>query len=281
MSSDEPRSEQPLAGGPEAPRAEQDAPAAALADRGIRASETPAGTDDLSALPDGANFLCALTHQLRNTVFTLTATIDLLEISVPPTPPFAQAATSMRLNTSRLLRILAELDAYGMANTPPWQTLPLTPLLREASTAVASLAEERAVSITMSSPDRPHLLHVEPLALERAVRSLLEFAVLRSPARASVLMSEQPCAGHEVEVRIEDQGPALGPGLLPRALEPFAVRSSDLTGLSLALAARVAQAHGGRLLIEEPGGAGLVARLLLPLASAAPGAGLETGPTHS
>jgi signal transduction histidine kinase len=215
--------------------------------------------------PATASFFSGLTHQLRNAVFGLTASIDLLEISVPPTPPFANASLTMRQHTARLLRVLAELDAYATAALPPQLDGPLPPLVRDACIAVAPLADERGVAVSQSYSLDPCSVRMEPPNLARAIRSLIETAILRTPPRGGVTLALLDHGDGHAELRIEDEGASLGPNVLPRAHEPFVVRGGDLTGLSFALADRVAHAHGGRLLLEEQPSRGLVTRLLLPL----------------
>ena len=58
-----------------------------------------------------------------------------------------------------------------------------------------------------------------------------------------------------VWVWLVDAGPGFPEDLLPRVLEPF-VHGGKGTGLGLALVAAVARAHGGRVGVEDRGGAG-------------------------
>lgn len=72
-------------------------------------------------------------------------------------------------------------------------------------------------------------------------------------------------------VRVADNGPGLDPAARERLFEPFFTTKPDGVGLGLALAQRVAEAHGGRLRAEPatPAG-GLAVCLSLPRADRSP-----------
>jgi len=100
----------------------------------------------------------------------------------------------------------------------------------------------------------------DPELLALAVENVLENARRhgRLPVRAELSRE-----GEGVWVWLVDAGPGFPEDLLPRVLEPF-VHGGKGTGLGLALVAAVARAHGGRVRVENRGGAGV--GLYLPLA---------------
>lgn len=74
-----------------------------------------------------------------------------------------------------------------------------------------------------------------------------------------------------MEVRIDDHGPGLPEGDLERMFEPF-VRGeqsrghdSGGTGLGMAIARNIAQAHNGRVWLSQRTEGGLTAHCWLPL----------------
>ena len=77
-------------------------------------------------------------------------------------------------------------------------------------------------------------------------------------------------SGNEAAIEVGDKGPGIPDGELDYVLEPFVRletsrnRETGGSGLGLALARSAAQAHGGRLELENRAGGGLVARILLP-----------------
>ena len=72
--------------------------------------------------------------------------------------------------------------------------------------------------------------------------------------------------GAPLEVRIQDNGPGVAPGLRDQLFEPFVSSKANGTGLGLALVAKLVGAHGGLVDFEsEPGRT--VFRVLLPVHS--------------
>lgn len=73
-----------------------------------------------------------------------------------------------------------------------------------------------------------------------------------------------------VEVRIDDDGPGIDPGIRDRLFEPFATAREGGTGLGLAVSRAIVLSHGGRLTLETSPSGGARATLSLPLHPPAP-----------
>ena len=119
--------------------------------------------------------------------------------------------------------------------------------------------------VEMESPER-RIACVQPHLLRRAVRNLIENAVkYGGAARVAV----RPL-GDQVAIEVSDGGPGIPEAEMENVQEPFyrleASRSRETggSGLGLTLARAAAQAHGGRLELENRPEGGLLARILLP-----------------
>ena len=106
---------------------------------------------------------------------------------------------------------------------------------------------------------------VQPNLLRRAVRNLVENAV-KYAGSAEVAVRARPGG---IAVEIADRGPGIPDAELGNVQEPFVRletsrnRETGGSGLGLALARAAAQAHGGRLELENRPGGGLLARIVL------------------
>ncbi|WCM93067.1 ATP-binding protein [Acidovorax sp. NCPPB 2350] len=138
--------------------------------------------------------------------------------------------------------------------------------------AAAQAGQGRALRL---EPGGVPPLPLRPRALRRAVDNLVENAWRHGAAPVAVRTGMDPAA-RQAWIEVEDAGPGIAAEDLPRVRQPFArggaARSgAPGAGLGLAIAERVARAHGGALELHSAPGQGLRARIRLP-ASGAPGA---------
>jgi two-component system sensor histidine kinase FlrB len=77
--------------------------------------------------------------------------------------------------------------------------------------------------------------------------------------------------GLNVEIAISDDGPGIAPELADRVFEPFFTSRPDGTGLGLAVARSVTEAHRGELVLAERGSSGATFLMRLPLPDTAIG----------
>ncbi len=107
-------------------------------------------------------------------------------------------------------------------------------------------------------------------ALGHALRAVLDNAI-RSAVPAPETVVAIRCDDSGVTIEVRDSGPGIPADVLPRLAVPMAVRRAGRTGLGLAIARKMTEAHGGRLEIESRG-QGTTARLVLPWGCPAPAA---------
>jgi signal transduction histidine kinase len=68
-----------------------------------------------------------------------------------------------------------------------------------------------------------------------------------------------------VRIEVLDRGPGMSEAVLTNALVPFYSTKRSGTGLGLALAREIAEAHGGRISLGNREGGGLAVAMVLPV----------------
>jgi len=146
---------------------------------------------------------------------------------------------------------------------------------REA-TSVIELADRATRKFKARHPGRSlersqgddRAIQCDPLLLRRALDNLLDNAAKYSDAASSVKLEIQP-NGRSVAFEIVDRGIGMSPAEIELAFTPFwraddsRTRKTGGVGLGLALARRIARAHGGEVEIESRPGRGTTVTLTI------------------
>ena len=103
----------------------------------------------------------------------------------------------------------------------------------------------------------------DPELLKIAFQNLLLNAAhaVRGQGQIRINLSN---TGPTMVIEIADDGPGIAPEHQERLFTPFFTTKSRGTGLGLATVRRIAEAHGGEVVIRETGPQGTVVRVTLP-----------------
>ena len=208
-------------------------------------------------LDEKDRMLGAIGHDMR----TPLASLRIRAESVEPEEERQRMIATIEEMTAMLDDTLA-LARTGRANEPV-RAVDLQAL------ADAVVEEFRVLGhdVEMAEGDR-QTAPVQPNLLRRALRNLIDNGVKYGGAVKVAVRA----AGGAVAIEIADNGPGIPEAELGNVQEPFVRlersrnRETGGSGLGLALARGAAEAHGGRLELENGAGGGLIARIVLPKA---------------
>ena len=125
-----------------------------------------------------------------------------------------------------------------------------------------SLASQAA--FTLDGPPPAQAAMFDAAQMQQALLNLLKNA-LESGSRAEHIGLHVSQAHGQLRIEVRDRGPGMSGAVLENALVPFYSTKRSGTGLGLALAREIAEAHGGRITLANREGGGLAVTLILPL----------------
>jgi len=224
---------------------------------------------DLAAYEElRAGFTASVSHELRTPLARIRVALEL-------------AAEDPVAATDVLVDVGADLDEIDQLIGDILTTARLdgehVKIDREA-TSLVELADRATRRFAARHPRRTlerslgedRAIQCDPLLLRRALDNLLDNAAKYSDAATPVSLAVQP-NGKTVAFEIVDQGIGMSAAELDCAFTPFwraddsRTRKTGGVGLGLALARRIARAHGGDVTLSSQPGLGTTARLEVPL----------------
>jgi len=126
---------------------------------------------------------------------------------------------------------------------------------------LAALAQHAECRLATPVPAQPGWF--DPAQIEQVLINLVKNAHEAGgpPGAVTLAISERR---DEWRIEVLDRGPGMSEAVLAQALLPFYSTKRSGTGLGLALAREIAEAHGGRIVLANREGGGLGASLRLP-----------------
>jgi signal transduction histidine kinase len=204
--------------------------------------------------------LAGIAHEVRNPLGALDLFAGLLAEELQGAPQAAHVAR-IRAELAALSKVVEEFLDYARTRPPLREEVDLARLLGEVADLVMPLATARDVSLSLEGTGQAR---ADGEQLRRAALNLVRNAVEAAPKGSVVEIAAQELDGEAV-VEVADRGAGLTPEAREQLFRPFFTTKEGGTGLGLALAKKVADAHGGTLALGDREGGGTVARLVVPL----------------
>jgi len=225
-----------------------------------------------------AEFLANISHEFRTPLTSIREGTQLLldQIPGPLTPDQRQTLGILLDSSQRLNQLIASLlDLSKMeANMMAYAFAPtmLTHLAWQTINKVQFLAERKNISLNIHDQLPPdHILNLDSTRIEQAIENLLSNALKFSPNGSTITLTLQyEVDTHMTALTVEDEGPGIAPEDLPHIFERFYQGNTPEggarfgSGIGLALAKKVVEAHHGTIWIESEPGSGTSVHITLP-----------------
>lgn len=217
-----------------------------------------------------------VSHELKTPISALRAHLEnLLDGVEKPDPETLQVMLGQSERLSRLVEQLLDLSRLESGDVPlEREAVELAPLVSRVFSEIEVARPGRGVAVESCLPGDLPPLWADRERVHQVLFNLLDNAVRFTPAGGSVTVSASRRDGM-CRVRVADTGPGIPPEHLPLLFERFyrvdtaRSRGDGGTGIGLAIARSVVEAHGGQIWAESELGKGSDFTFELPVMTSA------------
>jgi signal transduction histidine kinase len=213
--------------------------------------------------------IATISHELKTPLTSIIGHIELLE----DLNTGIGSVEAISRNAERLNRLVQNLLNYSQIQDKRETVrlaVDLCKLAESSLDLMAMQAEQGRVKMTLDMPDEPVLVTADPDELGKVIDNLVSNAVKYSRPEGTVHL-EVGTDGKHAWVLCEDNGLGISAAdqvhlfsAFHRSSNPEAL-SIPGTGLGLAISRRIAQMHGGEIIVVSELGVGSTFRLRLPV----------------
>ncbi|HEX8144226.1 MAG TPA: response regulator [Pyrinomonadaceae bacterium] len=231
-----------------------------------------------------SGFVNTLVRDIRFPLTSVLGLLELFESKLQAREPFdmedRQLLGSALENGDRMRRLLDDhLEVAQQQDRPlslKLEDVNVLGLLEEVAEPLRGEAALRGVELNVNISMRDLTMHVDSRQARRALCHILTVALDATPDGGAVQIEAQAITGTRVGdegrrlvvINVADSGKGIAPEEVPFVFDAF-WQSSDLRtnvvrGVGLAIAKRVAAAHGGNVSVRSQVGTGTIYSLILP-----------------
>jgi signal transduction histidine kinase len=201
-------------------------------------------------------------HEVRNPLASIGGVLQVLHGRCPPGSQEQEVMGKVLERLADLNRLVGELLQYARPAPPTRRPVELAEFLAE--TASQARADPALRDVTVALSVQAVTWPIDPAMVQRLLLNLVLNAGQAMEGRGRIELGCRALPGSDgVELWVSDEGPGVPEDQRARLFEPFVTTKVRGTGLGLAVAQQVAEAHGGTITYQpsQSGGACFVARL--------------------
>lgn len=210
----------------------------------------------------------SVAHEVRNPLFGVSATLDAMKANFEGNEKLDPYLTGLRSQVDRMTDLMNGLLEYGRSAGVERSAGRLEDVISRAVGDCVALAEEVRVEVIQKVDLGEVAMSMNRDSLVTLFGNLLSNALQHSPAGSCVTIeavAAEEAGERWVDCVVADCGSGFGEEELSRACEPFFSRRPGGMGLGLAIVERIAEDHGGKLMIGNRAEGGAEVRFHLPV----------------
>lgn len=214
-----------------------------------------------------------LAHEIKNPLSTIQLNLQLLQEDLPQEKQgdrrFSARLATVRQEASRLREILDDFLRYAGRVEVEKASTDIGKMLEEVFDFFQPQASMSRVELRLTAPDHPIIASIDQRLVKQALLNLLLNATQAMHETGGEIILGARLAPSSrsptVLISVTDTGPGIDPEKREQIFKAYFTTRKGGTGLGLPIAKRVADEHGGTLLLSSEPGRGSVFTLALPV----------------
>jgi PAS domain S-box-containing protein len=209
-------------------------------------------------------------HEVRNPLAGISGALQGIARQLPPESPHQPVIKEILARVTGLDATVKELLVFARPRAPRLAAVPILTLVR--GTAALFLQSTEAARIDFALDGEDVLVSGDRDQLHLVFLNLITNAAQAMDGAGPVRVRAER-AGPRCRIAVRDRGHGIAPAVRPRLFQPFFTTKARGTGLGLALAKRIVDAHGGSIRADSPPDGGTEIVVELPVHAAPADAG--------
>lgn len=207
-----------------------------------------------------------LTHESGNALARSQACLEMLALEVQDRPEALDLIARVQKAQDHLKQLYDEVRGYAAPLRLERDTWELSRIWRQAWENVMALRRGKEAILHESTAGVDLECFVDSIRLEQVFRNIFENALAACSSPVQITIEARAGRRHDrpaLQVSVRDNGPGLSADQQRRIFEPFFTTKTKGTGLGMAIAKRILEAHGGQIAVGTSNAPG--AEILLTL----------------
>ncbi len=205
----------------------------------------------------------AISHEIRNPLNAISMGLQRLQIESDELSDESLELVSTLLKAvQRTDGIVRNIRRYAMPSEPGKQPVSMEAILKHILSLYRHKYEEYKIAVSCHIGYDKNI-PADPDMLEEVVENLIKNSIEAQPDGGYIAIRYE-CKDSEIVISFENGGFELSAEEAERILDPYFTTKTRGTGLGMAIADRIVQAHGGRLLVSSPDSGVLRIDICLP-----------------
>jgi two-component system, LuxR family, sensor kinase FixL len=194
--------------------------------------------------------ITGIAHESRNALQRIQSCTEMLELEIENNQEAQRLVRRLQEAQDNLLRLFDEVRGYAAPLQLERESCRIDSIWREAWDSLETVRRGRDAVLVQNACDTDLTVLADRFRVVQLFRNLLEnsMAACSDPVAIQIECRDAQLQGHPaIEVCVRDNGPGLSPAARQSVFEPFFTTKTKGTGLGMAIARRIVDAHGGQI----------------------------------